>query len=516
MISEELEDLIQKYVLGNLTESEAEALSSHLEREDAHDARRKLRLALKADAYLQEAAAEMSDTAIYAKNALSRERAGWLLGGLAAAMVVGVCTWYFGQGATTTEDDLRVATVHRIEGAAQANGQGILLNDEPLLAEDRITMEEGLIELVFRDSGVHAIGTAPLSITLQSSEKVFLHRGDLKLHVPPQGIGFVVETEERKITDLGTRFVVSAGKAESRVLVLDGLVSIGKKTGLNRHYMVEGEAATFAQNGEMKLLKEKVSKMPELDAPLLPADTPALTGKIYAFAPDELPSEKEPMDLLGQRFLPLIRSGFQDRTNLAGLRSTAPFPFTGITGAYNQFAGRQGLDFKTVNRSGWLAWYHGKLTPPRPGRYRFWGYADNNLLVSVDGKPVFEGSRYDSAFRESIDVPRQNHPAWPCLNAQAGFASGPWFDVEDGPVPFDVLFGERRGMLTYGLLLIEREGDPYEKTFWGQPQYPLFLTHEPTASHRAALEQLRSYLEEKLLGSFSIAERATWSPSGSL
>ena len=32
---------------------------------------------------------------------------------------------------------------------------------------------------------------------------------------------------------------------------------------------------------------------------------------------------------------------------------------------------------------GWMAWYHGQVIPPRAGRYRFWGYADNHLLVAI-------------------------------------------------------------------------------------------------------------------------------------
>ena len=59
MKAERLENLIQRYVLGRLTDTEAEELSQHLRQEGAADSRRKLRLALKTDAYLQEAAAEM-------------------------------------------------------------------------------------------------------------------------------------------------------------------------------------------------------------------------------------------------------------------------------------------------------------------------------------------------------------------------------------------------------------------------------------------------------------------------
>ena len=70
----------------------------------------------------------------------------------------------------------------------------------------------------------------------------------------------------------------------------------------------------------------------------------------------------------------------------------------------------------------------GKSRLPKSGKYRFWGYADNNLLVAIDRKPVFEGSRYDSHFQNDLKVFRKNHPFLPCLNARSGFAWGKWFD----------------------------------------------------------------------------------------
>jgi hypothetical protein len=320
-----------------------------------------------------------------------------------------------------------------------------------------------------------------------------------------------VETEEREITDLGTSFVVTANQKHSRVLVLDGLVSIGQKDNLGQQFMVEGEAATFGKHGDMALLKKKVSTMPELprrkDGPPGRAD---LTSRLYAFTDSEFPSPQDKRDLIGQRFLPLAKSGFLDNASLQGLRTEPVSPLTCIAGAYNSFGEKAGLDPATIARSGWIAWHHGNLQPPAPGRYRFVGYADNHLLVSINGQLAFEGGRYDSTFRESAIVERHNFPAWPCLNSRAGFAAGPWFEVGTDPIKFDLLFGEKQGNLTYGLLLIEREGESYEETSWGQPQWPLFLTRVPDNPQREALDQLQGFLDEKLLGGFSVDEESVW------
>ena len=59
-------------------------------------------------------------------------------------------------------------------------------------------------------------------MTLVDKNRLFLREGQIKLVVPPQGIGFVVDTMERKFVDLGTSFVVQASSLGSRVLVWMG------------------------------------------------------------------------------------------------------------------------------------------------------------------------------------------------------------------------------------------------------------------------------------------------------
>ena len=123
---------------------------------------------------------------------------------------------------------------------------------------------------------------------------------------------------------------------------------------------------------------------------------------------------------------------------------------------------------------------------------------------------VFDGSRYDSSFRTELGLSRSNHPSLPCLNALAGFAAGEWFTVGEGAVRLDLLFGELTEAGTSGVLLIEKEGENYEKTYWGQPKWPLFLTELPTASEREELGILNLHMERKLMGAFSVSDDALW------
>jgi hypothetical protein len=346
-----------------------------------------------------------------------------------------------------------------------------------------------------------------------SNDRVFLKEGEIKLVVPPQGIGFVVDTMERKFVDLGTSFVVQANQQGSKILVLDGEVAVGARDDSPSKLMSKGSMADFDRYGKMKLRGEKESGVPELSVPPMIQTDFSLNGKIFGIKKESEPRPKDKDEVqeltITKRFLPLIKSGFKNQKNLGQFVQGRPLRFSGIAGSYNHFPENVSLNsYSTIH--GWMAWYSGKVKAPEPGKYRFWGYADNNLLVSINGKAVFEGSRADSHFRNELKVFRNNHPSFPCLNSRSGFARGKWITIGDEPVQIDILFGERSENLTSGILLIEKEGVPYEKTYWGQPMWPLFLTEFPDDAQLAELVQLRMHMEEDIKGSFSVSEDAVW------
>ena len=107
--------------------------------------------------------------------------------------------------------------------------------------------------------------------------------------------------------------------------------------------------------------------------------------------------------------LPLVQSGFSSHANLEALKQGQPVSFRGIAGAYHAFPARAGLA-PYSRELGWMAWYKGKVLPPKPGRYRFWGYADNHLLVAINGNAVFEGSRHNSF--KTLNIPRSDNPSY--------------------------------------------------------------------------------------------------------
>ena len=405
-------------------------------------------------------------------------------------------------------NDSGVAQVMRLEGENLATQ-----NNQILQKGEEFRIEQGLVEMAFRETGVHLIGTGPLNMTIINNDRVFLKEGEIKLVVPPQGIGFVVNTMERKFVDLGTSFVVQANEQGSKILVLEGEVAVGGRDDSPSKLMGKGTMADFDRNGKMKLHGEKESGVPELTFPPMIQNNFSLNGKIFGIEKgSELgPKSRDEIQELTitKRFLPLIKSGFKNQKKLGQFVQGRPLRFSGIAGSYNHFPEKVSLDsYSTIH--GWMAWYSGEVKAPEPGKYRFWGYADNNLLVSINGKAVFEGSRSDSHFRNELKVFRNNHPSFPCLNSRAGFARGQWITIGKEPVKIDLLFGERSENLTSGILLIEKEGGSYENTYWGQPRWPLFLTELPEEKQLAELDALRIHMEENIKGSFSISRNSVW------
>ena len=265
-----------------------------------------------------------------------------MVAGIAAVLMLGL---FFGVVLNSGEPKQGVARVIHIEGEGWVNQGRKLARGEELFAGDKLTMETGLIGLAYRESGVHALATAPLALEMDGTMRVNLDEGEMKLVVPPQGIGFVVDTPERKITDLGTSFVVKASKAGSRVLVLDGQIEIKGATGDERQLMVEGDLAKFGRDGKVHLRTEQHPDIAEL---LLgsQAPTPAsVRGRILGFeGVPAFPRQRPNQDVIARQVLPLVESGFRERACLDVMKEGAPLRFSGIAGSYRTFPGRAGLE----------------------------------------------------------------------------------------------------------------------------------------------------------------------------
>lgn len=91
---------------------------------------------------------------------------------------------------------------------------------QTLKQRERLELLTGAAQLSMA-CGAEIVLKAPCTITLRADDFVYLEKGDLTAEVAKWATGFVVDTKGLRITDLGTRFAVSAGPsgiAEAHVL----------------------------------------------------------------------------------------------------------------------------------------------------------------------------------------------------------------------------------------------------------------------------------------------------------
>jgi hypothetical protein len=111
-----------------------------------------------------------------------------------------------------------------------SNVSGLLISSnqpwkETYLSVGEYELQKGLLHLQF-NGGVMVYVEAPARFDMVSNSRVVLHRGRLSAKVPPEGIGFTVETPEAEVVDFGTEFSVDVEGGASEVHVFDGLVRV--------------------------------------------------------------------------------------------------------------------------------------------------------------------------------------------------------------------------------------------------------------------------------------------------
>ena len=133
-----------------------------------------------------------------------------------------------------------------------------------------------------------------------------------------------------------------------------------------------------------------------------------------------------------------------------------------------------GPDFDPIM---WCVHYKGKIMRKDGGRFRFWGFGDDVLLVRVNGEVVLNASYVFARTRYCPwEGNKEDYQYW---LGHAEAAVGNWFELEPGvPVEMDVLIGEQPGGQICGYLLVEEEGETYFKNQQGMPILPVFKTAE--------------------------------------
>jgi ferric-dicitrate binding protein FerR (iron transport regulator) len=150
-----------------------------------------------------------------------------LSGALAAGLLIVATVWITGSNRnndrTITDSDQPVAQlVTRVDAVLKKNS-AVWSHDNLPVGEFKL--ERGLVHLRF-DGGVTVFIEAPTTFDVVSAKRVVLHNGRLSANVPPEGIGFTVETPEAEVIDFGTEFSVDVATGTSEVHVFEGLVRV--------------------------------------------------------------------------------------------------------------------------------------------------------------------------------------------------------------------------------------------------------------------------------------------------
>lgn len=126
---------------------------------------------------------------------------------------------------------------------------------------------------------------------------------------------------------------------------------------------------------------------------------------------------------------------------------------------------------KEVQPSRWLVHYKGRVSPPADGTYRFVGAGDDVMVVRFNGKVVLD--RCWHQHDEEWKAEKNYEYGW--TKIPNGFARGDAIRVNAGTFyEIEVLIGEQPGGLVFACLLMEKEGEFYERDIRGNPILPVF------------------------------------------
>jgi hypothetical protein len=123
----------------------------------------------------------------------------------------------------------------------------------------------------------------------------------------------------------------------------------------------------------------------------------------------------------------------------------------------------------------WLVHYHGVFTSSDAGKFRFVGWGDNVLAVSINGKLVLDASdkQYLSQpYSKNVGVMGITGPG---KGEGTPLFTGDWFNLDIGTnITIDIVIGDEGGVTTSGLLIQPHSAD---LTFApnGAPKIPLFI-----------------------------------------
>ena len=247
--------LIERYLIGQLSPAEAEALLQRLQAEP--DLGKGLLDQLNVDALLRDVARAHRQSAVVVPmepRPSVRRLPRWALwsAALAASVLLVIAlirtiglrakpeNGASGSEMASEATTAAVAVLTRTVNAQWADG-----SEAPrpgsLLVPGELKLKSGLAQIEFF-SGARVVLEGPAEFSLVSTNEGFCRLGRLTAEVPPQAQGFRVGTPQQDVVDRGTAFGVEVRGAASEVHVFKGKVELHEKDA-RREDLGEGEAA---------------------------------------------------------------------------------------------------------------------------------------------------------------------------------------------------------------------------------------------------------------------------------
>lgn len=122
------------------------------------------------------------------------------------------------------------------------------IREDGWLKNGLLVIESGQARIVF-NSGASAMIEGPASLSIESSNRVFLQSGRLTAEVPPPASGFTVNTPRLNAVDIGTRFGVEVlPNGDSELHVMQGSVEASRTSGNLETVLVEEGLALVADS----------------------------------------------------------------------------------------------------------------------------------------------------------------------------------------------------------------------------------------------------------------------------
>jgi hypothetical protein len=149
-----------------------------------------------------------------------------------------------------------VAVVAGVEAAEWAPGQR-MLTPGTALRRQSLEIASGFVSLRF-PSGATVLLEGPARLKLLGEKKARLEHGKAVAEVPPAALGFVLESPDGRILDLGTKFGVRVGvQGGTEVHVLQGKVQATGVGETKAHDLEESEGVLLAASGAVPMVADK-------------------------------------------------------------------------------------------------------------------------------------------------------------------------------------------------------------------------------------------------------------------